>query len=171
MKKRRASFRAVASVVAVLTVCVTLSPVEVLAASPESEGVLALLCQVYESAKGQGDVDLGSELVGPDCVHRYPLDPDGTRGTEGQRQLFAWYMEAFPDTEFTVEEVQSEGSSVVVHWRSTGTHTGEFLGIAPTGIRFEGRGTSVSVSAGGLVLDSWVCWNVVELLQQLGVLD
>ena len=160
----------VASVCVILIVCVSLSPFAVLASSPTSEGYLALICQVYESARGDGEVELGHGLVGPDCVQRYPLDPTGTRGTEGQRQLFAWYMEAFADTDFTVEEVLSEGNSVIVHWRSTGTHQGEFLGIAPTGLRFEGRGTTVSVTAGDLVIDSWVCWNVVELLQQLGVL-
>lgn len=164
-------FRAVSSVCVILTLWVSLSPFAVLASSPTSEGYLALICQVYESARGHGEVELAHELVGPDCVHRYPLDPNGTRGTEGQRQLYAWYMEAFPDATFTVEEVLREGNSVVVRWRSTGTHKGEFLGIAPTGIRFEGRGTTVSVTAGDLVIDSWVCWNVVELLQKLGVLQ
>ena len=170
MNRRQWELRKALAVSVTLAVVMLLAPFPSMASPPDS-GYLALLCQVYEAGRGDGVVESGYELVGPDCVHRYPLDPSGTRGTAGQRQLFAWYMEAFPDTEFTVEEAFSQGNGTVVHWHSTGTHTGEFLGISPTGIRFEGRGTTVTITAGDIVIDSWCCWNVVDLLQQLGVLS
>jgi|SRR5580692_5356663 predicted ester cyclase len=40
---------------------------------------------------------------------------------------------AFPDMQVTIDSMEAEGDSVVVHWSGQGTHRGEFLGMAPTG--------------------------------------
>jgi predicted ester cyclase len=59
----------------------------------------------------------------------------------GQLQDF---FRAFPDGRHTIEEVLVDGSHGVSRCRFVGTHTGEFHGVAPTG---------VSVSVGGIHID------------------
>jgi predicted ester cyclase len=53
------------------------------------------------------------------------------------RRWISPFRSAFPD--FTMEIVQlvAEGDTVVAHFRCSGTHRGEWLGVAPTGRRFE----------------------------------
>jgi predicted ester cyclase len=53
------------------------------------------------------------------------------------RRWISPFRSAFPD--FTMEIVQlvAEGDTVVGHFRCSGTHRGEWLGVAATGRRFE----------------------------------
>lgn len=45
---------------------------------------------------------------------------------------------AFPDFEMEIVELIAEGDAVVAHFRCSGTHDGEWLGVPATGRRFEG---------------------------------
>jgi predicted ester cyclase len=44
---------------------------------------------------------------------------------------------AFPDFTMEIVELIAEGERVVAHFRCSGTHLGEWLGVPPTGRRFE----------------------------------
>jgi len=44
---------------------------------------------------------------------------------------------AFPDFRMKIAELVAEGDMVVAHLRCSGTHEGEWLGVSPTGGRFE----------------------------------
>jgi predicted ester cyclase len=57
-------------------------------------------------------------LVGPQGVKDYVYDP---------------WLAAFPDAQFTIEDLIAEGDKVVARATEQGTHRGEFMGIAPTG--------------------------------------
>ena len=45
------------------------------------------------------------------------------------RQFLSIYHKSFPDMQFTIEDVITEGDEVVVRWMVRGTHRGEFMGI------------------------------------------
>jgi len=44
---------------------------------------------------------------------------------------------AFPDFKMQIVELIAEGDTVVAHFRCSGTHRGEWLGVPATGRRFE----------------------------------
>jgi predicted ester cyclase len=48
------------------------------------------------------------------------------------------FRSAFPDFEMEIVELIAEGDTVVAHFRCSGTHHGEWLGVPATGRRFEG---------------------------------
>jgi predicted ester cyclase len=48
------------------------------------------------------------------------------------------FRSAFPDFEMEVVELIAEGATVVGHFRCSGTHRGDWLGVPATGRRFEG---------------------------------
>ena len=48
------------------------------------------------------------------------------------------FQSAFPDFEMEIVELVAEGEKVVAHFRCSGTHRGEWLGVPATGRRFEG---------------------------------
>jgi len=54
-------------------------------------------------------------------------------GIEGWKQFATAWRIAFPDLQITVEDIIGEGDKVVASWKATGTHKGDFQGIAPTG--------------------------------------
>jgi predicted ester cyclase len=47
------------------------------------------------------------------------------------------FQGAFPDFEMKIVELVAEGDTVVGHFRCSGTHRGEWLGVPATGRRFE----------------------------------
>jgi predicted ester cyclase len=53
------------------------------------------------------------------------------------RRWISPFESAFPDFRMELVELVAEGDLVVAHFKCSGTHQGEWLGIAPTGRRFE----------------------------------
>jgi predicted ester cyclase len=56
---------------------------------------------------------------------------------EVARRWVAPFRGAFPDFEMEIVTLISEGEKVVAHFKCSGTHLGEWLGVPPTGRRFE----------------------------------
>src|SRR3712207_365110 len=87
--------------------------------------------RVY-SMFNEGDLDGLADLVAEDVVdHEAP--PGQPQGLAGLRGWLSTIRAAFPDLEFTVEDVISEGDRVVCRVTMRGTHEGELYGMAPTG--------------------------------------
>ena len=55
------------------------------------------------------------------------------RGLEIVKQAIAIFYKGFPDFHVTIEDIIAEGDRVWVRETETGTHEGEYRGIAPTG--------------------------------------
>jgi predicted ester cyclase len=53
------------------------------------------------------------------------------------RRWISPFRSAFPDFTMEIVNLIEEGDTVVAHFRCSGTHLGEWLGISPTGRRFE----------------------------------
>lgn len=56
---------------------------------------------------------------------------------EVARRWVAPFRGAFPDFTMKIVGLVEEGETVVAHFRCSGTHLGEWLGVPPTGRRFE----------------------------------
>jgi predicted ester cyclase len=80
------------------------------------------------------------------------------------------FQSAFPDFEMKVVELIAENDTVVAHFKCSGTHRGNWLGIPPTGRRFEGIDEIYifRIREGKLVSASGVEDNLTRL-RQLGV--
>ncbi len=88
---------------------------------------------------------------------------------EGEKKRANLYRSAFPDLHFTVEEVIADGDKVVARYSARGTHKGELNGIAPTGKSTNVSGVTIARIANGKVAESWVNWDALGLMRQLGV--
>jgi predicted ester cyclase len=56
---------------------------------------------------------------------------------DAARRWIGPFRDSFPDFRMEVRDVIAEGDKVVGHFKCSGTHEGEWLGIPPTGRRFE----------------------------------
>jgi predicted ester cyclase len=83
---------------------------------------------------------------------------------ERQRAIRA----AFPDHRVVVEDQIAEGDKVVTRVSFSGTHLGEFNGIAATGRRVVYSGTAVDRIVNGKVVEMWHVANSMSLLLQIG---
>jgi predicted ester cyclase len=77
---------------------------------------------------------------------------------------------AFPDFRMEIVTLVEEGDTVVAHFRCSGTHLGEWLGVPPTGQRFENVDEIYlfEVAGGKLVAARGVEDNLSRL-RQLGI--
>ena len=95
-----------------------------------------------------------------------PISAPAGRGSK--RQWRQWRT-AFPDLHFEIVDLLAEGDKVLTRWVLTGTHRGEFLGIAPTGKAIRVEGMSLDRIEGGLVAEGFDGWDALGLRRQLGV--
>ena len=59
---------------------------------------------------------------------------------------------------------------MVARVTGSGTHTGELMGIPPTGKRLEMTGIVIYRIEGGNIIERWAQHDVVGLMRQMGVL-
>lgn len=82
-----------------------------------------------------GEPELLDQVVTPDWQD-IPLAPGQGPGPEGIKPMIAGMKASIPDIAITVHDVISDGDMIGVRAEITGTHSGEFFGVAPTGRAF-----------------------------------
>jgi predicted ester cyclase len=97
--------------------------------------------------------------------------PGWPPGREGHRQILALYHAAFPDFRYTIEHEVAERDLVVVRGTYTGTHTGEFFGIAPTGVAITTTGMHLWRIANHQIAEHWCNNDDLGVMRQLGVVS
>ncbi|MDQ0393747.1 ester cyclase [Labrys monachus] len=65
-----------------------------------------------------------------------PLAPGQQPGRDGMKPLIDGFKAAFPDVEVTIQEIIGAPGRASVRATISGTHLGEWFGIAPTGKSF-----------------------------------
>jgi predicted SnoaL-like aldol condensation-catalyzing enzyme len=116
-----------------------------------------------EELLAKGNFQLFDELTSPTYIdHNLP---PGVTPQQGIGALHA----GFPDTRFTVEDIIAEGDKVVVRYTITGTHTGNFIGFPETGKPIIMTGISIYRIINGKLVESWVQYDQLGLMQQIGV--
>jgi predicted ester cyclase len=128
----------------------------------------ALPRRAVEEVWNQGNTEILSEIYDPSIVVHEPTMT--VRGLEEAKQFVLGYLTAFPDLHFTIEDMITEGDRIATRWSSRGTHTGMLQGIAPTGKQVTSSGITISRHANGKIVEEWVSWDNLGLLQQLGVI-
>ncbi len=77
---------------------------------------------------------------------------------------------AFPDGKHTIEETLEIGDRVVLRGRFTATHTGEFMGMPPTGKEITITFINVDRFAKGKLVEHRAEADMAGLMQQLGAI-
>jgi predicted ester cyclase len=80
----------------------------------------------------------------------------------------AQYLAAFSHTQSVVEDQVAEGDRVVVRLTFTGTHTGPWMGLPPTGKPVTVKGMALYRLQDGKIVEQWTIGDTFGLLRQLG---
>ncbi len=92
----------------------------------------AIVRRWFEDGFNAHNLAIMDELFAPDFVEHTPYGPP-TRGREAAKQGVAGAFVAMPDMRLAVEDMIAEGDKVTVRFVTTGTQTGNFMGIPATG--------------------------------------
>jgi steroid delta-isomerase-like uncharacterized protein len=125
--------------------------------------------RLFEEVWNKGYVPVADELFAPTYTHHDSSTPDVGRGPESEKKRATLYRNAFPDIRFTIEDITAEGETVVARWSCRGTHKGDLNGVAPTGKQFNITGVSIAHFTNGKMVEGWVNWDALGLMQQLDV--
>ena len=77
------------------------------------------------------------------------------------------FRSAFTDIKLTVNDQVAESDKVVTRWTMTGTHTGEFEGVASTGKQVTSTGIFIHRIEGGKLAERWAAVSVLGQQQQM----
>ena len=129
----------------------------------------ALARRAVEELFNRGNLEAADELFAPDYILHDPASPEEVRGPEGFKRFVGIFRTAFPDLHVTIEEQIAEGDMMVTRYTVRGTHTGELMGLPPSGKRVTVVGVGVSRASGGKFVETWDHYDALGLMRQIGV--
>jgi steroid delta-isomerase-like uncharacterized protein len=129
---------------------------------------IALAKRFIEEVWNKGNLNVVDELCAETCTVHDPMAKDlPTR--DALKKHVQGIRAAFPDLRVNIDDVAASGDKVYVRWSSTGTHKGTLMGLPGTNKRSAIGGMSTNRVEGGKIAETWMYFDVLGLLQQLGI--
>ena len=130
----------------------------------------SIVRRMYEEVWNKRRLEVAGELIARSHAVQLFDAADSGVGPEAYARNVTQFVRAFPDLKFTVVDMVAERDKVVALWNISGTHKGEFRGIAATGKRISVDGITISQLAEGKIMDSYVSLDMWSMMQQLGAI-
>jgi steroid delta-isomerase-like uncharacterized protein len=99
----------------------------------------------------------------PDSIDTTTLDSDAWV------EFLGVFLEGFPDLHLEVQGSSADEGMVAQRILFTGTHTGSFRGLPPTGRKVRFSGLELNRMVDGRVAEHWFQLDAVTLFEQLGL--
>ena len=121
----------------------------------------------FVEAYNNQDLDSLDDLLAPDY-----FDNANQVDAEGLKQLIRMAFAAFPDYHETIEDIIAEGDKVwILVKTNTGKHSGEFMGIAPTGKKLSTLAVDILRVINGKIVEYRDVVDRLDFLNQLGIIE
>jgi steroid delta-isomerase-like uncharacterized protein len=118
--------------------------------------------RLYEDCLNNKNFSLLEELIHPDFQ-----GPEAKKGPQGYVAVVEELMLAFPDIQFTIEDLLGEDNKVAVRWVWTGTHKGVFKGFEASGKAVTNTGIVIFWFRDNKIIELWIKIDRMEVLQQI----
>jgi predicted ester cyclase len=125
--------------------------------------------RIWEEIFPARDAHALAEILAPDGID-HQARPDEPQGLEGAVRAMHWLRRVFSDQRWEVHQVIGERDTVVVHATHHARHTGELMGIPPTGREVAYQYVHIVRFEDGMVVEHWGVRDDLTLMRQLGVL-
>jgi len=128
----------------------------------------AVARRFFEEVVSDGSLDVIDAIYSPDYRLHATLSGPKAIDRDQLKELVRSWRSSFRDGRIGIEDIVAEGDLVAARMRETGTHTGEFEGIQPSGKEVSyGSMTFLRVLQGKIV-EHWGLLDMPTLLQQIG---
>ena len=121
----------------------------------------------FGEAANTGNFEAFKDLVEKDSIDHDPA-PGQESGPEGYIEFFTLLRTAFPDMKIEVETMVADEEQVAFAYTLTGTHQGDFNGIAATNKPIKIRGMQISKFVDGKMTERWGSSDELGILKQIG---
>lgn len=122
-----------------------------------------LFRRFVEEVVNPGASDRMEEFVAPGYIEH----TTDTHGPDGYRDNHSKILAAFPDFHVEIEKIIAEGDMLAFHLTYSGTHRGEFRGIAPTGKKVSWASMQFRRVEDGMFVEAWGLSDTQGLLEAL----
>jgi predicted ester cyclase len=134
-----------------------------------SKDLKAIARRTLEDILPACDVEGLAEVTATDIVS-HGARPGEPGGLEGVTQTMLWLGSVFSDQRWEVHNMIQEGDTVVVQATHHGRHTGDLMGISPTGREVAYDYIHILRFKDGKAVEHWGMRDDATLMRQLGVM-
>ena len=128
--------------------------------------ILHRITDAWTQAWGSGETAAFEELVAPNYKRSSKTVDEAL--AEVLRQVKEQHG-AFSNFTIRIQHAIEDDNLVAIHWESTGTHTGAFMGVPPTGRTVTVQGAAFISHQDGKVTEESAIWDPRDLLASLKI--
>jgi steroid delta-isomerase-like uncharacterized protein len=128
----------------------------------------AVVRRFYQEVFTQGKITVADEICSADYVDHDPTNPAGTLA--GLKQTAVEMQRAFPDVQWTVDDLIAEGDKIAARVTMHGTQQGDLMGIPASGRSVMASNFDIIRFEDSKVVEHWGLFDSLGMLQQLGVI-
>jgi predicted ester cyclase len=125
--------------------------------------------RIWEEIFPAGDADALAEILASDGVD-HQARPGEPQGLDGAIRAMHWLRRVFSDQRWEIRRVVGEDDTVVIYATHHARHTGELMGIPPTGREVAYDYVHIVRFEDGKVVEHWGVRDDMTLMRQLGVM-
>jgi steroid delta-isomerase-like uncharacterized protein len=125
------------------------------------------LVRRFWQAGNEHSLKVFDDLMTTDYIQH---DTTGDMSVDDLKAYNTMNFSAFPDINFSIDDIIAEGDRVVTRLTISGTHKGELRGMPPTGKTATITGISIYRISEGKIAEGWVLSDRLGMMQQLGVI-
>lgn len=121
----------------------------------------------FEEVWNKGREDAIDEMRAPTARSFGLFQPDAVHSVDSFKEEHRRFTSAFSNINIRVDDEVTQGDKTAVRWTCTATHTGDGLGIAPTGKTVTFPGASFFYLQDGKLREGWNAFDFTHVLQEL----
>lgn len=128
-----------------------------------------MVVRFYGEVINKHQLELADKYIAMDAIDHDPMNDPKLSTIENFKSIFSMMRKGFPDMQFKIEDVITQGDKVVVRYRMTGTHSGDFMGMKATNRKVDLQGVDIMRVSNGKFVEHWGFMDSMQLMQQLGM--
>jgi len=140
--------------------------------TPQEQTNLAKMLWIYENGVNAHNPSAWDSILTEDYVRHceaMPPELQTITGKEAMKEMLAEIFAALPDWHEEIQQIVVQGDRIALMTRGTGTLTGRFGAMEPTGKSAVTTTIMIHRFVDGKVAESWVTWDNLYFMQQLGL--
>ena len=135
-----------------------------------TEQIRALIIKLYAEAVDGDNIGLVDELCAADMVIHDPIMGQ-VQGAEAFKNLIGFFKGGFPGFQTEIHQVVVEGDTAAIYHTHHIRHTGEFMGVSPSGRTASISGLELARVRDGKITEWWRHDDDAGLMRFLGILQ
>jgi steroid delta-isomerase-like uncharacterized protein len=117
-----------------------------------------------------GDADALDNLVAKDAISHMEMHPNMTStGLDALKEMIKMQKASFPDMRSKIHVLATAGDTVMAYYTTTGTNTGQLMGMPATNKTINVEGVDIMLIRNGKAVEHWGVFDSLKMMQQLGL--